>query len=488
MTHDRARDSGGHSGARIQTGNPQADEILGGGFPANSINIVMGQPGTGKTIFAEQLLFHNADGERPSLYVTTLSEPLNKVVSYVQRFGFFDVERLSHDIQYEDLGAALSEHGPMALVDWLDNTIKTRSPKIIVIDSFRAIHDVAGSTDEVRIFISRIAGMLSAYDITAFLLGEYTQDDIRRYPEFAIADGIVELARQPMTTRDERFLRVLKLRGSGYREGQHAFRITGSGLELYPRLVAPRVPEMYETLAERLPSGIPGLDELMGGGIFAGSTTLLIGMTGAGKTTMALQFALEGVRRGERALFINFQENPAQLRRAIAGLGADAASVKEKGLGLVYASPVELQIDSIVVEIFDAIKSGEVRRLVIDAVGDLATAASDSQRLHDYLYSLIQHFAVRGVTTLMTLESGQGFTGTQLPHEQRFSYMSDNLIYLSWSDDQTATRTMRIVKMRGSAHEQEPHQFEIDASGVRVTSSDRPRTNPRKPRVRNRSS
>ena len=230
MTDDRARENGDQSHDRIQTGNPQADEILRGGFPVNSINIVMGQPGTGKTIFAEQLLFHTARGERPSLYVTTLSEPLSKVVTYVQRFGFFDADRLAHDIQYEDLGTALSEHGPMALVDWLDDAIKSRSPKIIVIDSFRAIHDVAGSPDEMRRFISRIAGMLAAYDVTAFLLGEYTQEDIRRYPEFAVVDAIVELARQPMTTRDERFLRVLKLRGSGYREGQHAFRITGSGL------------------------------------------------------------------------------------------------------------------------------------------------------------------------------------------------------------------------------------------------------------------
>ena len=487
MTEDRTREGGQDLQARIQSGNPQADEILGGGFPANSINIVMGQPGTGKTIFAEQLLFHNAGGGRPCLYVTTLSEPLNKVVTYVQRFDFFDVDRLSSDIQYEDLGAALSEHGPMALIDWLDETIKSSSPKIIVIDSFRAIHDVAGSADEMRRFISRIAGMLSAYDVTAFLLGEYTQEDIRRYPEFAIADAIVELARQPMTTRDERYLRVLKLRGSGYREGQHAFRITGNGLELYPRLVAPRVPEHYEVRSERLSTGVPGLDDLMDGGLFAGSTTLLAGMTGTGKTTMSLQFALEGIRRGEQVLFINFQENPAQLRRAIASLGADPALVEERGLGLVYASPVELQIDSIVVEIFDAIKSGDVRRLVIDAVGDLAAAANDSQRLHDYLYSLIQHFAVRGVTTLLTLESGRGFTGTQLPHEQRFSYMSDNLIYLSWSDEQTANRVLRIVKMRGSAHEHEPHQFEIDASGVRVTAGDRTRTNARKPRGRNRS-
>ena len=235
---------------RVQTGNRQADSILGGGFPENSINIVMGDPGTGKTIFAEQMLFHNADGERPLLYITTLSEPLSKVVSYVQRFSFFDIDRIGKDIQYEDLGRALSDHGPEALLTWLDDAIKTRSPRIIVIDSFRAIHDLAMAVDDMRAFMSRFAGLLSAYDVTAFLLGEYTRADVGRLPEFAVADSIVELARQPLTARDERFFRVLKLRGSSYREGQHAFRITGDGLALYPRLVAPRIPEHYESLVE----------------------------------------------------------------------------------------------------------------------------------------------------------------------------------------------------------------------------------------------
>jgi circadian clock protein KaiC len=471
MTVDQVPDIAVYDGTfpRVKSGNPQADEILGGGFPCHSINILMGPPGTGKTIFAEQLLFHNVDGARPQLYATTLSEPLSKVVNYVQRFTFFDPNRLGVDIQYEDLGAALAENGATVLIDWLRDAIRNRSPKVVVIDSFRAIHDLGMTVDAMRRFISDLAGLLSAYDITAFLLGEYTQDDIPRYPEFAVADSIVEFARQPMSTRDERFLRVLKLRGSSYREGQHAFRITNAGLELYPRLVAPRIPETYESLSTRIPSGVPGLDDMIGGGLLAGSTTLVVGMTGAGKTTLALQFALEGVKRGERTMYVNFQENPAQLRRAIANLGTDPEAVRARGFNVLYASPVELQIDSIVVEIFDAIKSGAVRRLVIDAIGDLAAAANDSQRLHDYLYSLIQHFAVRGVTTLLTLESGEAFTGSMLAQDQRFSYMSDNLIYLAWSNKKDAQRTIRIVKMRGSAHERELRDFEIDANGVRVT-------------------
>jgi circadian clock protein KaiC len=135
---------------------------------------------------------------------------------------------------------------------------------------------------------------------------------------------------------------------------------------------------------------------------------------------------------------------------------------------LLYASPVELQIDSIVEEIFKAIGDRTVTRLVIDAVGDLASAANDSQRLHDYLYSLIQHFAVRGVTTMLTLESGEGLTATSSATEQRFSYMSDNLLHLTWSAQQANRRMVRVVKMRGSAHEYGTREFEIGDRGASI--------------------
>ena len=451
---------------RISTGNQQADAILGGGFPANSINIIMGQPGTGKTIFAEQLLFHNANPARPLLYLTTLSEPMTKVVSYAQRLGFFDIDQIGAGILYDDLGAKLSAEGPGALVPHLLESIKQLSPSIVVIDSFKAIHDLALSTLEMRQIVSQLAGVVAAYDMTVFLLGEYTQSNIEQYPEFAVADSIVQLERTVLGARDERYIRVLKLRGSGYSEGQHAFRITDNGLKIFPRLVTPTF-ESYAPLLERTSTGIEGLDEMMGGGLWRGSTTLLAGPTGSGKSTMGLQFALEAHRHGEAALFVNFQENPAQVQRMIRALGTEPEHAYKTGFHHLYASPVELQIDSVIVEIFNFIETANVRRVVIDAVGDLSMAASDPQRLHDFLYSLVQHFVVRNVTTLLNLESVGGVTGRR-NEQQQWSYMSDNVLLLERGANGTGERTIQVVKTRNSDHDPLAHGVEIRRDGVHV--------------------
>ena len=452
---------------RIHTGIAAADEILSGGFPANSINIVMGQPGTGKTVFAEQLLFHNASGDRPLLYLTTLSEPMWKVVSYVQRFAFFDAAKMGSQVVYDDLGSVLVQRGPHALVEHVKEAIKTVSPQLIVIDSYRAIHDLSTTPGDMRRVIAALAGLLSAYETTTFLLGEYVQADIPHYPEFAVADSIIELARNPLGSRDERYFRVLKLRGSSYKEGQHAFRITDAGLEIFPRLVTPAVPSDYRVSAVRVPSGVDGLDPIMGGGLWEGSTTLVLGPTGSGKTTMALQFALEGVRRGEPTLFVNFQENPSQLRRLVDQLGMEFDDATRRGFHGLYSSPVELQIDSIVVEIFEMIRRQEIRRVVMDAVGDLSSAASDPQRLHDYLYALQQHFTVRGVTSMLTLESSAALD-MQRSHEQALSYMADNVLSLSLPAGSPMARNLRVIKSRSSPHEPGERTFEIGDRGVRL--------------------
>jgi circadian clock protein KaiC len=452
---------------RMSSGNAEADYILGGGFPANSINIIMGHPGSGKTIFAEQLIFHNADDDRPILYLTTLSEPLAKVVRYLQGFRFFDENKLGSQVIYEDVGPQLAETGASALIPLLRESIKSLSPKIIVIDSFKAVHDLAPSVAERRRMVYEMTALLTAYGTTAFLLGEYTEEDILIYPEFAVADGIVEMSRRRLGNRDERYFRVFKLRGSRYLEGAHAFRITDSGLDIYPRLVSPQMPEGYEPASERVSMGVRGLDEMLDGGVWRGTTTLLAGPAGAGKTTIGLQFALEGARRGEPSLYMNFQENPTQLVRTIRGLGFDLEEAQAQGLDLVYASPVELQIDSIIVDMFRRIQQRRVRRLVIDALGDLASAATDTQRLHDYLYALVQHFAVSTITSVLNFETtGNALAGSGM--QNAMSYLSDNVLLLTVEGEERTRRTLRVLKTRGSAHDLRVREVEISAGGLRI--------------------
>lgn len=455
---------------RVSTGNSETDRILGGGFLRNSINIVMGQPGTGKTILVQNLAFNNASSDRPILYLTTLSEPLAKIIKHLQQFEFYDESQLGEAIRYEDVGARLAVEGISGLLPVVENAIRTIAPKIVIIDSFKALHDLAPSIMEMRKMLHELCGVLSAYDTTTFLLGEYTEEHSRQLPEFAVADAIIELSRNFTSTREERFLRVLKLRGSSYIEGQHGFKITSGGLDVYPRLLSPDVPADYMISQGRTFWGVPGLDALLGGGLWRGSTTLLAGPAGAGKTTMALQFALEGVRVGESTLYVNFQENPTQLARAIRNLGADVEEAKSKGLKLLYASPVELQIDSLVVTIFRRIRQENIRRVVLDAAGDLIMAASDSQRLHDYLYALVQHFTVAGVTSVLTYETAGGVTDTgEGPGlGGRFSYMSDNIVWIRLEATDVVTRSVLVLKARGSAHDLRSHELQMSAAGAQV--------------------
>jgi circadian clock protein KaiC len=455
---------------RVRTGNPGADAILGGGFPANSINVIMGAPGTGKTLFAQQLALHNADSNRPVLYLTTLSEPLAKVVTYLQQLSFYDESKVGQAVLYEDLGAALMEHGIGALVSRVRAAIKDLSPSIIIIDSFKAVHDLSTSVADMRRFVADLGGLVTAYDTTTFLVGEYNDEEIARYPEFAVADGIVEFARRKRSSTDERYVRVSKLRGSSYREGLHGFRITAKGLEFYPRLISPEFPRDYAIATDRISTGVAGLDTMLGGGLYRGTCTLVAGPTGSGKTTTAIQFCLEGVRRGEPVLYMNFQENPAQLTRLVQTLAQGTDGQFSDLWHASYFSPVELQIDSLIGRSFELIRDAGIRRVVVDGVGDLLLAAGDPQRVHDYLYAFSQHMARNEVSSFLTYETGMSHLtrGASLTDELHFSALTDCIIFLALEATDRLRRSARVLKARNSSHDLAIREVEITAKGLRI--------------------
>jgi circadian clock protein KaiC len=207
---------------------------------------------------------------------------------------------------------------------------------------------------------------------------------------------------------------------------------------------------------------------MLAGGFWTGSATLLAGPTGSGKTTMGIQFIVEGLRRGERCLLVNFQENPTQLAHQLEQIGGKLDHDARGRLDLLYYSAVELSIDRIVVSIFEMLKRKGIRRVVIDALGDLATAAGDPTRMHGYVYALVQHFAVMGVTSVFTLETDPPTMATDEIHGQ-LSHMTDNIIFLEIrAKEGVVGRTLRIAKARGIAHDLQAREMQIDGRGLRI--------------------
>jgi circadian clock protein KaiC len=237
---------------------------------------------------------------------------------------------------------------------------------------------------------------------------------------------------------------------------------------MYPRLLSPRVAPTYQPKVERVNSGIVGLDEMIDQGFWRGSTTLVAGPSGSGKTIMALHFLREGARRGEPALYAGFQENPSQMARIMLNLGWNATELLGNGnFELMYRSPVEMQLDSVAAEVFQRVRTGKVKRVVIDALGDLERCSLDRRGFADFIYALTQWLAVENVTCMMTTEMRELFEVHHISDEE-ISNMSDNLILLGFTHDAEVKRTIRILKTRGSRHDNRLHELEISDKGAFV--------------------
>lgn len=454
---------------RITTGIPELDKVLSGGVPANSINILMGLPGTGKTILAEQIMFANASVERPGLFLSTLAEPLEKFVAHGQTYRFFDSSRVGKDVYYEDLAASMRDRGLASLTDVVGELVARRRPRVVVIDSFKALSTLHAAEHDRRQILFDFASMLSTLDSTTFLVGEYAPDTMGELPEFAIADAVFQLMKYQSGMREQRFIRVEKLRGSGYVSGMHSFRIGRAGLEVFPRLLTPKVSPTYENEVERLSSGIEGLDRMIDKGFWRGTTSLVAGPSGSGKTSIALQFVAEGAERGEPGLYVGFQENPVQLARALANFGRDPRKLLEDP-GLfehLYCSPVEMQLDEVVLELFRRVRERNIRRVAIDSLADLKRSSFDPQRYMEYMYALVQWFAVEGVTSVMTYEIPHLFEA-HLVSEEQISNVSDNIVLLRFSQGQPMERTLRIIKTRNSGHDHAERVLRIHSAGLSV--------------------
>ena len=448
---------------RLSTGNDRLDAVLGGGLVRNSITLLVGAPGSGKTLVAEQCVFANASAERPGLYLSTVSEPLAKLLRYGQSLRFFDAERIGKSVFYDELGSILGDSGLPGILERIDMLIKEHRPGVVVIDSFKALRAFAGSDADFRRFLHELAGRLSAVAISSLWVGEYAAEDAIASPEFAVADAVIDLTTKRTGERSIRYLTVLKLRGSDFASGEHSYRLSSNGLSVYPRLADSPDASSYQAGTERLSTGIPALDETLGDGYWSGSATLVAGPSGVGKTLMGLHFLYAGAGGDEPGILVTFQESRSQLSRIVEGFGwsLDAPSIT-----IMDRSPVDVHIDQLVYEVLDCIDETGSQRVVIDSLNDLMLAAPDPTRFREFCYSLVQRLARGRISLMFTLESPDLFRITRLS-ELGMSHIADNVVLLQHVySGHEMKRALTVLKTRGASHASTVREFRITPEGI----------------------
>lgn len=453
---------------RLLSGHAPLDQVLGGGLPASAISLITGLPGTGKTIIAQQYVFRNARPERPAVYFSTVSEPLEKIVRFGQGLNFFDRAAVGKSVFFEDLGAVVGTGGLSGVTGRIATVLKERRPGLVVIDSFKGLREFADSNGDFREFLHALASMLSALSVSSLWVGEYEEAEVGSLAEFAVADAILHLTTERAGQREIRFLTVRKLRGSGFRTGQHAYRLGGSGLHLFPRLADTLIEAEYELVNNRASSGIPALDDLLGEGYWPGASTLIAGPSGSGKTLMGLHFIFNGARQGEPGVIASLQENTTQLQRVATGFGW---SLGEPHVEMMYRSPVDIYIDEWVYELIEAVERTGARRVLIDSLSDLRLAAPDEKRFQEFSYSLVQRFSRQSVSVLMTVEIPELFHTVRLS-DSASSHLSDNVVLLGYTQEKNLiNRTMTVIKSRASNHNPSVRQFTIGPAGIVLAAS-----------------
>jgi circadian clock protein KaiC len=391
---------------KLPTGVRGLDEILGGGIPEFSFNVIAGTPGCGKTTLAHQIVFANATPKKPALYFTVLGEPALKMLRYQQQYSFFDESKLGAAIRFINLADVLQEGDMEAVLDEIIKQVTAVHPGVVVVDSFRSIgHKAMGGPRDadMQSFVQRLAQFLTSWEATTFLVGEYVETELRDNPLFTVADGLVWLWQVTERNSVLRKMQIIKLRGQASVPGLHTIRISESGLQAFSRTLGLTGAKTKAQRRRYLSIGIPELDEMMGGGILEGDSLLVAGPSGTGKSALATQFIAEGIRQGEPGIMAIFEERPEGYLQRAGEFGLHLKKAEEKGtLEILYLRPLDLSVDETMRAILDAINKVGAKRLVIDSlVGfEMALAPGFRADFRESLYRMICALTGAGVTIL----------------------------------------------------------------------------------------
>lgn len=459
----------GAQSPRIPSGVPGFDELVNGGFVSGGVYLLLGQPGTGKTIFANQLCFHHATiHDRNIVYVTLLAESHGRLMDNLRSLKYFNDEKVSKSIHYMGGYHALEKDGLKGFLRLIAGIVKEKNASILMIDGLSTIGELEHSAITFRKFAHELNSYLSASGCTAFLLS--SMESHLSKPEHTMVDGIISFHYENRGARATRQMEVRKFRGSGHRYGKHTYHINDSGIEVYPRLEsAPCPSSLPRRHYSRISWGIRELDKMMNGGPYQGSMISLLGSAGTGKTSLALQFLASGAKKKEKGIYFGFYESPEELQLKADSLAIDIDSgIKKKLITVEWRAPLELALDELAHSILKAVKESGAKRVVVDGLDAFKYATSDNERLYRFIPALMLELKKMDATILM-IEEMATFGNADNRQIAELSAVNETVLYLHHeSEADEIVRAITVLKMRNSAFERTTREFILSEDGLSI--------------------
>jgi circadian clock protein KaiC len=456
---------------RLATGVPGLDEVLGGGLPEFSFNLIAGPPGCGKTTLAHQMMFALATPERPAIYFTVLGEPPLKMLRYQQQFDFFDAAAVNTSVRFINLSEELVDGDLARVLKRIVAEVAQHDPGLVFVDSFRSVMQAQRAGDDVHTtlqqFVQELGVLMTSWQATTFLIGEYFTDADAN-PVFTVADGLIWLRQSVQRNSMVRKLEVMKMRGQPTLAGLHTFRISTAGLQVFApagNALASALPVLGAQLGHRLSLGVPALDEMLGGGLPRGYSVLVAGPSGSGKSILAASFLAEGAKLGETGVIAAFEQGAGRT-----GYGSLSSLLAEGRIGIVDTAAPDLSIDEVVLLLLTEINRIKATRVVIDSLSgfELSLAPTFREDFRESLSRLVTALARTGVTVLMTSELEDRYTDLRFsPYGTAF--LTDAIVVQRYIElDSCLRRVIAVVKVRASAHSNQLREFTIDDAGIHI--------------------
>ncbi len=432
-----------------------------------SVNIISGRPGGGKTTLVHQTLFHNAGPDFKAIYMTTLSEPALKLLRYQSRFSYFNIDRFNESIIYLDLAHLIRELGLDGTLQHILMQVRKTQPGLVCIDSFKAINDLAENNKEVRKFGFDLALKLSAWECTTFLIGEYTEEEMRTESIFAIADGVLSLTFEYQGRRRRRALEVVKMRGGDFELGPHYFEITTDGLQFFPYDNLDLAPPAVAPPESRAQLAIEGFEEFSGGGLPRATSTLVLGPSGVGKTLTGLAFAAAGAAAGENALVVSFSQTEAELQEIARGV--NLLDETAPGRFEFWHQPViTCEPERFAFELVEKVASHQVQRVVLDGLEVLDETFVPELPAELFYQKLLSRLQAVGVTTLLTQSVPELFGSRKLSKEGPFQVVQNVILMQYVYASGELLKGMLILKLQGSAPSRQARELHVSNQGLRL--------------------